>query len=127
MSYTVEVTREGGVWIADVLDLPGAHTNARNLEVLERHIQEVIGLVLDRPDFEVFDVNLVFKGVDEDFARAVELGKRREELDAEHEQLVARTAQSAITLVGKGYSMRDIGPALRMTHGRVGQIVRKAT
>lgn len=59
VSYRVAVTREDGVWVADVLDVPGAHTSASRLEELEARVQEVIGLVLDRPEAERFELEFV--------------------------------------------------------------------
>lgn len=56
MIYRVQVTREGPDWIADVPDVPGAHTSASSFWELLGRVQEVIGLVLDRPDSERFEV-----------------------------------------------------------------------
>jgi len=39
MSYTVHVTREGDIWLADVPSVPGAHTFARSLEGLARSVR----------------------------------------------------------------------------------------
>lgn len=58
MIYRVQVTHEGPDWIADVQDVPGAHTNASTLWELLGRVQEVIGLVLERPDSERFEVEL---------------------------------------------------------------------
>jgi predicted RNase H-like HicB family nuclease len=62
MSYRVAVTREDGVWVADVLDVPGAHASASGLEELQARVQEVLGLVLDRPEAERFELELEFVG-----------------------------------------------------------------
>lgn len=126
MSYKVEVTREGDTWIADVVDVPGAHTDARNLATLNERIQEVIGLVLDRPEDEVFEVELQFVGVDDAFAAAVELGQERARLDERQYALSAKAMMLARNLADAGWSVRDIGPAMKMTPGRVSQIL-KAT
>ena len=48
--YRVVVTREGDAWLADVPDVPGAHTWARNLLGLDGAVREVIALVEDLPD-----------------------------------------------------------------------------
>lgn len=45
MIYTVEVTRDGDTWIADVVNSPGAHTYARDLASLDANVREVIALV----------------------------------------------------------------------------------
>jgi predicted RNase H-like HicB family nuclease len=49
-TYPVVVTREGDAWLADVPDLPGAHTWAKNLPGLDRSVREVIALVEDLPE-----------------------------------------------------------------------------
>lgn len=121
--YRVEVTREDRVWIADVLDVPGAHTSARNLEALATRVQEVIGLVLDRPENERFDIEFEFVGVDAEFAAAALVGRERTELDRRQRELAARVSSSAQLLAQAGWSVRDIGGALHMTSGRVAQLL----
>jgi predicted RNase H-like HicB family nuclease len=123
MTYTVEVTREGDTWIADVVDVRGAHTDARNLATLAERVQEVIGLVLDRPEDERFEVHFEYHGVDDDFLEAARIGDERAELE-EHESRLADLARvNATKLSAKGWSVRDISGALRMSPGRVSQIV----
>lgn len=56
MIHRVQATRDGRDWIADVLDVPGAHASASTLYGLIGRIQEVIGLVLDRPESERFEI-----------------------------------------------------------------------
>ncbi len=46
-TYRVQVTREDGRWLADVVGLRGAHTYARTLATLERYVREVIVLAAD--------------------------------------------------------------------------------
>ena len=43
-TYHVVVTREDGSWLADVPELAGAHTDARNLPTPDRYVREVIVL-----------------------------------------------------------------------------------
>lgn len=123
MIYRVEVTREDGVWIADVMDVPGAHTSARNLEALAARVQEVIGLVLDRPEDERFSIEFEFVGVDPEFAAAALVGRERTELDRRQRELAARVSSAARLLAQAGWSVRDIGGALHMTSGRVTQLL----
>lgn len=65
MRYPVEVTREGDAWIANVAGLPGAHTYAKNLEVLDKYVREVVVLAADlENDHEfVVELNYVYSGV----------------------------------------------------------------
>lgn len=57
-TYRVRVSREGSGWLADVADLQGAHTFARNLAGLERSVREVIVLADDLPEVAMPDLAL---------------------------------------------------------------------
>ncbi|QEO14987.1 hypothetical protein FLP10_11600 [Agromyces intestinalis] len=124
MSYTVEVTREGDAWIADVIDLDGAHTYARNLTALDEAVHEVIALVTDAADDdERPDLHYVYVGVDAEFTRAAELGEARDAAERRQRDLNAATATTAAKLAAAGYSVRDIAGVLKMSPGRVSQIL----
>ena len=125
MSYTVEVTREGDAWIANILGLPGAHTYARNLEALDKYVREVIVLAADLEDDQefAFDLDYVYEGVPEIVLAAADLGAKRKAREAEARSMVADTAARAVELAEAGYSVRDIGHLLGITKGRVSQIV----
>ncbi len=123
MSYTAIVTREGDSWIGEVQELTGAHTFARNLPTLRRNLQEVIGLVLNAPEDQTFDIDLHFEGISDDFAEAVAIGERRELLDVQQKELASSTAELAARLAKQGWSVRDIAVALHLTPGRVSQVV----
>ncbi len=49
-TYTVNVTREGIHYLADVPAVPGAHTFAESLDALGVRVAEVIRLMADLPD-----------------------------------------------------------------------------
>jgi hypothetical protein len=123
MTYTVEVTREGDAWIADVIDLPGARTFARNLTALHRSVREVIALVDNVRSVGDGAVTYHYVGVDDDLAQAAELGVEREALETRQRQLADEAAIRIATLTAKGYSVRDISGALKMSPGRVSQIM----
>ena len=125
MSYTVEVTREGDAWIANVVGLPGAHTYARNLEALDKYVREVVVLAADLEDDQEFvvELNYVYSGVPEIVLAAADLGARRKAREAEARAMVADTSERAVELARAGYSVRDIGHLLGITKGRVSQIV----
>ena len=136
MSYTVEVTREMDAWIADVVGLPGAHTFARNLTALAKAVQEVIALVADLPvDAEPQSIRYVYRNVGEDFLEATKIGEQRDMVEAKQRELAApedyvtawlrdTTVDAAHKLASLGYSVRDISGALRMSPGRVSQIMK---
>lgn len=124
MSYTVEVTREGDAWLANVLELEGAHTYARNLVALDQAVREVIALSLDLPeDVEIDEPDYKYLSDDEEFRIAVQVGERRAEVEAEQKVLAEAASVMANTLTEKSYSVRDISRILRMSPGRVSQIV----
>lgn len=50
MDYRVQVRIEDGFWLADVPQLEGTHTYARNLKELRNRVREVIALTLDLPE-----------------------------------------------------------------------------
>jgi predicted RNase H-like HicB family nuclease len=122
--YTVEVTREGDAWVADVVDLAGAHTFSRSYSALRRDVREVIGLVADLPDGEEFQINWRLVDFDTQFLRLVELGEQRERIEREAGEL-GRATEEALASVGSRYSVRDMSAALNLTPGRVSQIVTK--
>lgn len=48
--YKVSVTREDDAWVADVPDLQGVRTWARDLPTLDRSVREAVALAEDLPD-----------------------------------------------------------------------------
>jgi hypothetical protein len=48
--YQVSVAREDDAWLADVPDLRGVRTWARNLSSLDRSVREAVALAEDLPD-----------------------------------------------------------------------------
>lgn len=50
MAYRVVVNREDGRWLADVPDVPGTHTWAKNLVGLDASVREAIALAEDLPE-----------------------------------------------------------------------------
>ena len=61
MAYRVVVTREDGMWLAELPGLPGAHTYARTLAALDKAVREVVVLVTDLPDDAVDSVQLAWE------------------------------------------------------------------
>jgi predicted RNase H-like HicB family nuclease len=126
--YDVEVTREDGAWLADVPDLPGAHTWARSLAGLRRGVREVIVLMADLPDAAVadetaFDVRWRFDlpgRLGDEVTDAIE--RRRRLRDLEHAARDA-TARAARDLHDQGVSYRDSAEILGVSYQRVQQLV----
>jgi hypothetical protein len=125
LMYEADVTREGKSWLATVRGLSGAHTHAGNLTALRDNIDEVIALIEDqREDVDRPQVALLF---DDDayelINTAILIAAERE--DAEHALAAAQAAGVSIVadLAAAKYSVRDIAGALRLSPGRVSQIL----
>lgn len=131
-TYHVVVTREDDAWLAEVVDLPGAHTYARSLAGLDRSVREVVVLMADLPDEALDSVDLAYAyrtgsaDVDEE---ADSLRRLRVELDRQARDVNARTESLARQLVAQGWSVRDVGTLLGISPQRVSQVagVRPAT
>jgi len=128
MSYTVEVTREGAAWIANVADLAGAHTFAHNLVALDHNVREVIALVLDLAEGAEASLELEYAYTDVPaiVVDAAAFGTERKARAAEMKAMQTGTADQVLTLAGAGYSVRDIAHLLGITPGRVSQLAPRA-
>lgn len=121
--YRVFVTREDGMWLADVPELEGSHTFARSLPSLNKAVREVIVLAADLPDEAMPDLELEFEyqtgdpRIDDDAARV-----RR--LRAQVAEVEALTAASIQALTPE-LSVRDAGVLLGVSPQRVSQVAGK--
>ncbi|MEO8095989.1 MAG: hypothetical protein ABI632_13815 [Pseudolysinimonas sp.] len=125
MTYDVEVSREGSHWLATIRGLEGAHTYAGNMTALHANIQEVIALVNDEPaDAEPVPIRLLFDdGMDELLTEAVKVGEDREHAESTIAAVQEATHAMAARMAAAGYSVRDIAGLLRVTPGRVSQLL----
>lgn len=121
-TYKVVIERdESDAWLAHVPGVPGCHTYGRTLEAARRRIREALGLWVadaDRADLE-FDVRLpaAARGVVAPFRTA----RRRAELaQREAQEALGGAARS---LVRSGFSLRDTGEVLGLSHQRVAQVI----
>lgn len=119
------VTREGSNWLAEVPGMPGAHTYAGNVSALVENLREVVALVLDLPGDAESDVSVHLKFTDADdvISEAARIGEQRAEAEATLKAVQSQTAAAAQRMSAAGYSVRDIAGVLRVTPGRVSQIV----
>ncbi|MBK5238666.1 MAG: hypothetical protein JJE28_06100 [Actinomycetales bacterium] len=125
MIYTVRVSREGSAWLASVDEMVGVQTYARNLVTLDRDIREALGVYLDIEHEASFELDYIYENIDEETARAVEIGQQRMAIEREQARLALESAREIIILERKGFSVRDISGILRMSPGRVSQIARE--
>lgn len=124
-SYRVAVTREGDAWLADVPDVPGAHTWAKNLPSLDRAVREVIALVENLPEGAEPGLSLTYDydvGDPDLNAATAMLRAHRERLQQEERQLAARTAELATELTRRSMSVRDAAALVGVSPQRVSQI-----
>lgn len=121
MTYTVNVTREDGAWLADVDGVDGAHTFSRSLEGLIKSVREVIILMDDLPDAADVQIDLRFATDDDAVVAAERLRHERADIDRRMHGLVAETARIG-ALLAHNYSVRDAAIMLGITPGRVSQL-----
>jgi hypothetical protein len=129
-TYRVVVTREGDAWLADVPDLPGAHTWAKNLPGLDRSVREVIALVEDLPNGAETGLNLIYTydiGDAELNAVTAHLRAERERIQREERQLAEQTAAVAAQLTERSMSVRDAAALLAVSPQRISQIAPRPT
>ncbi|WP_239377413.1 MULTISPECIES: type II toxin-antitoxin system HicB family antitoxin [unclassified Frankia] len=120
--YRVNITRERDAWLADVPDVPGAHTFARSLSTLQRSVREVIALMTDRADdaLDVFDLDVRYEIGDSSTAVTAARQARAEAERAEHAS--ASAIRRAVARLPTSLSVRDIAELLGISHQRVSQV-----
>lgn len=87
--YLVEVTREGGTWLAVIPELEGGHTFADTLASLDHSVREVISLIEDLPDGVDHTLVLNYRFVDVPPA----------DLEAERERLRQAVATAGVVMM----------------------------
>lgn len=121
-TYSVNVRRSGAWWAIDVADLPGVFSQARRLDQAKAMARDAIASFLDVPadSFEVTVRPELEKSVNDVVAHA-QIAKG----DAIAYQAKASAAQRKAVreLTARGYTTRDIGDLLEISHQRVAQLV----
>jgi uncharacterized membrane protein YeiH len=125
MRYDAEVTYEDGVWLADVVGLPGAHTFARSLHSLDANVREVIAMVEDLPRGAEggITVDYSYRDVPEVVAEAARIGAERAALAEAQRIAHDETLAAASKLSRAGLSARDAAHLLRLSPGRISQLI----
>ena len=129
-AYRVVVTREDGQWLADVPELPGAHTYARSLPSLDQAVREAVVLAADLPDEALPDLVLDYDyhtGDPDLDATALEVRRLRRQADELAATAASRTGQAAAQLVARGLSVRDVAALLGISPQRVSQLTARAS
>lgn len=127
--YRVAYTREGPYWVAQVED-PDVSTYGRNLAAAKAHAREAIATFLEVDQVNDADLEEEVR-LGNEFGQAIsELVAKRRVVEQLEEEVTDRTRQFALRLVQDGFSTRDAGEILGISHQRVAQVVeqgRRAT
>jgi len=121
--YTGDFHREGDVWVAEVREVPQAHTYGRTLARTKEHLRDALALFLDVP-IDAVDITVHIDGVGEATELVDAAINARQQAERFHEEARQATSRAAIALVRVAkLSFRDAGAALGMSHQRVEQLV----
>jgi predicted RNase H-like HicB family nuclease len=126
-TYHGDFHREGDVWVAEVREVPQAHTYGRTLARTQAHLREALALVLDVGE-DSFDLHISVQldgGVGDLVENAVATRRQAEEVA---EQSRVATEEAAFALVHDAkLSRRDAAVAMGISYQRVDQLVRART
>ena len=126
-TYQVEITRdESGAWIATVPDVPGAHTYGRSLRQARTRIREALSLWVDDADDAELDYKIHLPAAARDVVRRASAA--RSEAARASDRATASTEEAATMLARDfGFSLRDAGELLGLSHQRMQQILSRAS
>jgi predicted RNase H-like HicB family nuclease len=127
MSYTATVTREDNYWLATVKGLPGAHTEARTLSMLDTAVREVIVLAADLPDEAMGDLHVDYEfhtGEPVLDDQAAEVRCERHRLEQLEHAVTTHTEQVVRWAAEHGYSVRDTAVLTGVSPQRISQVRR---
>jgi predicted RNase H-like HicB family nuclease len=117
----VRAQRVGKWWVIAVPDVPGAFAQAKRFEQVEAMARDAVALVLDvAPNAFELDVRPVLPKE----AQALIDDARSAQLEAaKAKELAAKASKRAVDqLTDSGWSIRDVGSALGISHQRVSQL-----
>lgn len=118
---------ETGAWISRVPNLAGVHSNAKRLDQLAPRLAEAISLALET-DVTADEIVLVIDyqrlGLEPADSSAVQAAaEARDVLHAAQRRAEEASLAAARTLAGHGFTLRDIGMLVGMSHQRIHQLV----
>ncbi|WP_200938269.1 hypothetical protein [Aeromicrobium sp. Root472D3] len=122
MKVTAQARRTGDWWAVEVPEVDGVFTQAKRLDQVPEVVADAVALLEDVAPSAV-EVQVV-PVVPDAVAAALMLAKQhREEAEALNVEASTIVRQTALDLTGLGYSMRDIGVVLGVSHQRVAQLL----
>ncbi len=122
-STVVDVTRSGRWWAIRVPSMPGVFSQCRRLDQVDEFAREAIGLASDLPPDEVGELDIRTEPP-ADVATLVNDARAAADvarLATAHATDARRTA--AAELADRGYTTRDIGALIGLSHQRVSQLL----
>jgi predicted RNase H-like HicB family nuclease len=122
MKVTAQAQRTGDWWAVEVPEVDGVFTQAKRLDQVPEMVADAVALLedVDPATVEVEVVPLVPDAIVEALTLAHDCRERAEELTFKASSIIRQTA---LDLTSLGYSMRDIGFVLRVSHQRVAQLL----
>ena len=123
MTYTAIAEWDGYNWIAQLTDYPGRSHRRDDWNSLAPRLVEVIKLVTGnkvKPKEILLDFDVPKVGDD-----AHEIRKLRETVAEIEEKLATKTARTVAALKKQGFTVRDIGTIVGVSHQRVQQLIKK--
>lgn len=124
--YTVDCEWDGYNWVATVEGVPGAVTQARRLDLIPDRVIEVLklmtGKTVARPELHV----RFHPGGDVEH-EADDVRSMRAEIERLQGDLSVRLPRLVRTLRAQGFTVRDIGTLVDLSHQRVQQLLASST
>ena len=120
--YTVTAERSGRWWSLHCIEAPGALSQVARLDQADQ-IREAIAFVADVPA-ESVEINLRVDLPESVQAHLAAATRLRDEADAARSESAAEVRRAARELASRGFSLRDIGTMLDVSHQRAHQLVK---
>ncbi len=120
-TYQATARRSGTWWAVEVPQVPGAHTQGRNLKEAEQMAREAVALLLDVEEDQVLiDLRPELPQATTEILADFQARRVARE-DAESAERTAQEA-AARALKEAGLSVRDAGAVLGLSHQRIAQL-----
>lgn len=120
--YNVECEWDGYNWVGTVEGVPGAVTQAKRLELIPGRITEVLKLMTGKR-VNADDIELRFHPGGEAEADAETVRALRADVERIQSDLATRQVRLIRTLRKQGFTVRDIGTIVGLSHQRVQQLL----
>ncbi len=122
-TYVVTAERSGNWWAFSIPEIPGAHGQAKRLDLVKSEARDVVELMLDVPA-ESFDLELAVK-LDARMEHLLDEARTAREQFESSQRLARETLRAAAEQFKDvaGLSVRDIGSLLNVSFQRISQIL----